>query len=387
MQIQNIAKFNLFSSPLRIQNNQRQDNFSKYNLTMQAPLDRDTVSFKALPISKTMANRSDGISIKDAKAIRKILEKPHQKLKQVFMDFMGDILTPECQIKYLGSIKFPDVSKGLVFMKDRIKGENSLCEKTAQLKLSKRDEILENIRDISGFCFILEDKNSFKELVRRFCTMVEKGIIDPVEIEYHRRAPKIKRGRVEKSYDSLDISLIEKIKNSVIKAKNPTTQFYIERDSMSGYSGLHITVQNANGTYSEIQIQLRGVHELKEKAENATYKVRNRKALADEYDMLKRVLEPIRKKDPKELSPKQLAEQNNLQSKMTEYTQETYTDAIENHPFDKEFDFLRPIYAILEPFDFNIIRQVKALCEKIKADKEAMSANDKSAGKKAGRKK
>lgn len=328
----------------------------RFGLTMAQPLSKDTVSFKGgFPTKKIMSSRGDAITNKLAQEIRLAVMPSHIALGKKFEMYFGDILSKDGQ-------------KGLVTMLHRLKSTNSICEKTATRGWTNKKEVLANMNDISGYCFVLEEQKSFTEFAKRFSKMIKKGEVDVVEVEYHRLAPKYKKGKVEKTYESLSLSGLQKIKEAIIDTKNPTTQFWREVDSMSGYSGCHITVRNHDGTKSEIQIMIRGMHDQKY-VENLFYKIRNGKTVDSKYRFIEQFLQRLKRKPAEQMTEVD----NTLQKAMTKYTQESYENVLLN-PFSTEHKFLSPFDSqrltarekeMLSDFDFNKIYKLMEACENI----------------------
>lgn len=328
----------------------------RFGLTMAQPLTKDTVSFKGgIPTKKIMSSRGDAITRQLAQEIRLAVMPGHASFGKKLTAYFGDILSKEGKT-------------GLITMEHRLKSADSICEKTATRGWTNKKEVLANMNDISGYCFVMEDKKSFTEFAKRFSEMIKKNEIDIVEVEYHRLAPKYKKNKIETTYDSLSLSGLQKIKDAIIKTKNPTTQFWREVDSMSGYSGAHITVRNHDGTKSEFQIMTRGMRNLKHD-ENLFYKIRNGKTVDPKYRFIEQFLQPLRTKAPEKMTEHDIA----LQKAMTKYTQEAYEKVLET-PFSTECKFLSPIDSqrltakekeMLSDFDFNKIHKLMEACENI----------------------
>ena len=151
-----------FSSSLQFNNaNTQPSSISKFGLTMAQPLSKDTVSFGASQQTvKRMGKRSDAISFDLARKIRESFVKPHNKLKKQFQTEFDDLLSTPYE-------------KNLLTMHDRIKTEDSIREKTASRGWITQKEVLTHMGDISGFCFILEDKKSFPAFVKVLSQMLK----------------------------------------------------------------------------------------------------------------------------------------------------------------------------------------------------------------------
>ena len=319
-------------------------------LKMAQPLTKDTISFsgKFIQTKKTCGDLKGACtSVAGRNIIRKHIDA-HIKNYELFKKrFAGKLSDEE--------------AKRLFTLLNRLKGIFSLQLKTASLGIGgmKVDEILQKINDVSGFCFVLEDAKSYEEFVNIFSDMIRHGEVNPVEVEYHRLPPVYKKNGASKNHDSLNPAITQKLKNTIYDVKNPTYQLWKDVDSRSGYSGLHVTIKNKDGTKSEIQIITRAMADLKH-YENLYYKFRNGKPLDPKYTALEPILMPLKPKDLENLTP----EEAFLQKALTKYTQEAYTERLVN-PYDVDRPFLRVSEAksltskekeVLAPFDFNKIK-------------------------------
>ena len=349
----NILSVNNFKfTPIRNnENNSQVVSFPKFGLTMAKPLSKDTVSFGQTAVAQTKKVCGDLKGACSAASARKIIQRhqdAHQKNVELFLNKFGAIVSTKD-------------GESLITLKERLKGIFSLQLKTASLGLGNlpNNEILKIISDVSGICFVLETPDSYNSFVKIFSDMIKHGEINPIEAEYHRLPPSYKRNKLDKSYDTLNPAISQRLKNTIYKYKNPTYQLWKEVDSRSGYSGLHITIANSDGTKTEIQIMTRPMAELKH-YENLYYKFRNGKPLDPKYQMLEPMLMPLKPKDPENLTD----DEKFIQKALTKYTQEAYIYQFEC-PYGVERPFLKVSEAknlsakekeLLEPFDFNKIK-------------------------------
>lgn len=363
---------NFIAPPLKIERSKSQINsMPKLGLVMPKPLAKDMVSFKAgvTNAKKLTKNVRDAVfdqtkksagDLKDAcsaETARKIIEthqKSHNKNLKLFKKKFSGWLTEKGAPNYITLL-------------DRLKGVFSLQLKTASLEIGRLPnvEILKNINDVSGFCFVLENNDSFELLVNFFTDMIKHGEVNPTEVEYHRLPPTYKGSKIDKEYNSLNPIYMQKLKNTIYDVKNPTYQLWKEVDSRSGYSGLHMVIKNPDGTKSELQIMTRAMADLKH-YENLYYKSRNGKPLAPKYSILEPVLKPIKPVDLENLTE----EEKFLQKALTKYTQEAYTERLKC-PYDRKV-FLKVAEAkslnakekeLLEPYDFNKIKLLVDACD------------------------
>ena len=218
-----------------------------HGLKMAAPLQRDTVSFKkAIMSNKAMGDFKDAISQDMALRIIKKVTPSHQKFVKLMHETFGDIIsTPN--------------EKKLLTYKQRIKSPFSIRQKTTSTN--------EELKDISGNAFILEDKKSFAQLVSRVIKLIKSGKINVDDLEYYRVAPIYKNGKTVATYNSLDVKLVQTLGDAVDQVKNEKKSILDIKPSPAGYSALHMTVKHTDGNYTEIQVMTRAMWDLK-KVEN-----------------------------------------------------------------------------------------------------------------------
>lgn len=333
---------------LNYQVSQKEQNRTSLGLKMANPLQADTISFgHAQQTVKKMGNRADAISFSLAKRIRNELIGPHEQLKEVFINRFRQYLSD-------GN------TKNLLTFFDRVKTAASICEKSATRHWNNYKSNIEKMTDVSGFCFLLEKKQSFSTFMSEFISMLEDGDIQVKEVEYHRLAPIYKSNKIIRTFDSLDQTIMQKMKKSIIDIQQPRTQFWTDVDSMSGYSAMHILVLDKEGHTHEVKIMTRGMSEL-QTIENLMYKIRNGKGIDKKYKYFEGIFEPLKVPDNERMLTD---EQKKLQAAMTKYTQDAYIDILEK-PFSENIEFLRPNNPLLKDFDFNNIRELVIACDKI----------------------
>lgn len=329
---------------------------SRFGLTMAAPLSKDTVSFGCgiKQSTKKMTNRSDGIPIALAKRIRAKKDAPHKRKTQLLLTNFGDL-----------------INNGTITFKDRLKGENSICEKSATRGWNTMDQCIEHMDDISGFCFVLNTPKAFSEVIKRIKKMLQSREIEVTNAEYHRREPKYKKSKIVESYDSLKPYELQTLKGVINKIQNPTTQIWKDVDSRSGYSGLHLTLRTKDSEKSELQIMLMTMDKVK-KIENLLYKIRNGKTVEQKYEPAEKYLAPLKPIREYATEPEKKAHEQ-LQSTMTKYIQEAYFKTLKK-PFDKNFvplavseseTLTKKEKSLIEKYDLNKIAILIEACEKM----------------------
>ena len=366
MNVLGISNFNkVFVNP----NNDSRSNIvtTNFGLKLNNPLNKDTVCFKgvkkavvedvAKQTKKTAGDLKDLITTDLEKKVRKKVTPAHKK-------FVADIKN------YFKNELSTDDEKKSITLFERVKTEFSIGQKAISRGWYTKNEILENMRDISGICFVIEDSKGFSSFVKNFSEMMKHSKANIVEVEYLRTPPVIKRGKILKSYNSLPVSGLNKLKDNIDKYLTPTQTLWKDVDSVAGYSGLHITVKHPDGNFSEVQIMTRGMHSVKD-PENFFYKVKNNKVVGKKYEMLEEYLKPLRKGDPGTMTAKQINEQKTLHKALNKYTQEAYKYAIHN-PFGHtkilsvkdSKDLTSAEKVLLARYDLNLIVDLMNCCQK-----------------------
>ena len=357
----NILQINNFKASAPIQSNSTFNNINistKFGLTMPKPLSKDIITFKgAQQTVKTAGSRANTISLKTARLLREKVKKAHEHLIDLFTKEFDGKLSVEGQ-------------KNTLTLYNRIKSEDSIRQKSSSRKWDtlKVSALLTNMTDISGFCFVLEDKKSLNEFINKFIELIKTNKIDIVEAEYHRLPSKYLKGGQVVSYDSLDQITLQKLKNTIVEQKNPSYQLWKDVDSMSGYSGLHLTLRNGDGTFTEVQVMNRGMHNFKQ-VENLYYKIRNSKDVDPKYNYIDQFMQKLKPKNPQAMTEEEKA----LQKAIRKYTQEAYEEML-SRPFDDTRIFLKVQDAVslnkkekemLDDYDFNKIGNLMKSCEEI----------------------
>lgn len=355
MNILPINNSSFAKSGLFLQKTNQFCNQDSNGLIMASPLLNDTVSFGCTKQTlKKMGSRKDTISAALAKKIRAQKEPSHKRKKQLLFDSLKNLISQECISFY-----------------NRIKGENSIREKSATRGWQTLEQVLDHMDDISGFCVILNTSKSFNETIKQLRQLLKTRIIRITEAEYHRREPKYKNSRVIASYDSLKPIELQNLKNDINRIQNPTTQIWKDVDSRSGYSGLHLILQTKDGEKSELQIMTLNMERVK-RVENILYKIRNGKTIDKTYEVVEKFLEPLRPLS-EFADEKEQAAHKNLQFAMTKYIQEAYTKTL-SRPYDKNFKLLHVSEAetltkkeqkLISKYDLNDIAILMNACEKI----------------------
>ncbi len=341
----NLNRFSQYGMPEK-----QNMNCGSYNITMNKPLRADTVSFKAaLPSNKTMGKLKDMVTELVAKRVHQKHVKPHNDMLKLIKKRFEDILSTENE-------------RNLITLHHRIKKNFSIRQKTTSIDVTNIENLFKEMKDVSGFAFILEDGKAFQQFTNILNKMIRNREINIVDLEYYRIPPLCKKSKIIESYDSLNTNLVNKIGATVDEVTNRTKPILDEKPSPAGYSGLHITIKHKDGTFSEWQVMTRAMHNLKE-IENFFYKMKEGKSLDPKYSYIEDALSAL-KPMPDYATEKEIAAQKALKSKILQYTIEAYKERLKR-PYVDRLDFLVPTDPELAKYDFNKIAALKELCESL----------------------
>ena len=328
-------------------NSQNYSNKTNFGLRMSRPLTRDEVSFKAKDITKK-GNLKDKITFKLAKQLIEPYIKPHRQMEKFILKKFKKILST-------------DSKKNYVTLGGRIKEPFSIQQKSTSLSMKDYDNLISEMHDISGFEFILEEGKSFMQFCNILTKLIKDKEINVIDIEYYRLPPIQRRGKIVESYNSLNTNLVDKIARTIDEVKHNVDSTPYEKPSRSGYSGLHLTIQNSDGTFCEWQIMTRAMHDLKQ-VENFFYKVKNAKKLNQRYKSIEKYLKALVPPD-ENASAKELAEHKRLIAKIDHYTLDAYKDVLPRL-FSDTKQFLKLADEEIAMYDFNKILKMKNKCDK-----------------------
>lgn len=364
----NILPISNFNKVFTNSNENKSNNVTtNFGLRLKSPIEADTVSFRGVKktvveevskqTKKTAGDLKDLITTDLEKKIRKKVSPAHKKFVSDIKNYFKNDLSTEQE-------------KKSITLYERVKTEFSIGQKAISRGWFTKNEILDNMRDISGVCFVLEDSKGFNNFVKNFSEMMKHSKANVVEVEYLRMPPTIKRGKVVKSYESLPLPGLLKLKGNIDKFLNPTKTLWKDVDSIAGYSGLHITVKHPDGNFSEVQIMTRSMFTVKD-PENLFYKAKNNKVIDKKYELISEYLKPLAKKNPASMSLKEKEEEKKLHKALNKYTQEAYQHAI-NNPYNMHKllsvadakELTASEKELLKRYDLNLIVELMNYCKK-----------------------
>lgn len=342
MNILPIINYNTFN---RLDRVQEKTNVSNFGLKISQPLTQDTISFKSKTSKATkkladkvleQTNKNIG-SYENSARIRDVKDKI-LKVKQGHKDLKNKILRI-----YKNDISEDVRTEGRsITLSSRVKSDDSLKAKSTSIDLNE-------ISDTSGFAFILEDTSAFNKFSTHFIELLKHGYT-VVDYEYHRLPTKYSRGKIERTFDSINPSSQQKFKTQILKYCPKMEGKMLERDSKAGYSALHMLIRDKNGIDHEVQVYIRAIADVK-KVENLVYKLKSGKEINKKYLKVSphlTLLKPPKKGE--QLTPLAKA----VQEEMKGYSMDAYIDAL-SHPYTPN-KILKPNlkkYPHLKDFDFN----------------------------------
>lgn len=361
MNILSINNFNI--KPQLFSNNQNQNNTPAFGLKLTSLLREDTLSFGAAKpkkpqkiktftekvtarTKKTAGDLKDGINNIQAIQLRLMHYGLFEKNEHLFRTTGA---------RYLSTSD----KKGIATLKSRLKSEFSIIQKTASLGIGddSNEDIAKEIKDIPGHSYIIEDAKGQAAVIKDLSDMVKHGEINPIAVKYHKLSDEYKKGKLINSFDSLNPAISAKLRKTIQDVKG--TDLWTICPSKSGYSGLHIIIKSADGKFSEIQVKVRSIADLKD-VEDLFYKATNGKKLDPKYATLEAVIRPLRPVNLECLTDEEKA----IQKALNKYSIEAYILALE-HPYEENAPFLKVIDAktltnkekdLIMQFDFNRIK-------------------------------
>lgn len=367
MNITQVKNFNLIQTFKGEQEERKSQNYAtQFGLKMKSPLCRDTVSFKAAAISnKAMGSIKDAVNNDTALKLIKKVSPSHNNFVKLMYETFGDLMSTSEKkglFSYKERIKTPfSVRQKTTSLLEEIKNNDALCRKFNSMK--DIDFFAEEMKDISGNAFILEDAKALQVFTQRFQQLVKGGKVNVVDLEYYRLAPTYKRGKIVESFDSLNSNYVNKLGKTIDEVKNNVKPILDEKPSPAGYSGMHITVKHKDGTYTEIQVMTRAMWNLKE-VENFFYKMKEGKTLDPKYSLIEKVLtslKPISQDAPE----KEKKAYKLFKDKIKMYTKEAYKERLKR-PYEDRKNFLKPsdigLGEEFNDFDFNTIDTLRQMC-------------------------
>ncbi len=327
---------------------------NKFGLRMQSPLKQDTVCFGAT--EKMLTSRTEGISLKVAKAVSLSAEPMQEKVKKFLNDTFGDLLITEL-----------NPMNPIYTIKDRVKKPGSIVEKSATRQLNSKSEVLDFMTDLNGAKIVMRDarKKVVEKVLSRLIKPIEKGEVELLEIENKRPiiTKNFKRTKKEQ-YDYAGIDFLESLQRiqetkwakSDIKEK-PLVRFDITDYTKVNYSAIHMLLRLPGEVRPfELMIMGKDVNSLKN-LDDLLFKILNNKNVDKKYKPLVDIVSKL-----KESGNKTILE------KFNQYRGEAFLFQREKEPstyaYVGAFDYFLPLKQNIPPiYDLNNLYRIMLECE------------------------
>lgn len=273
-------------NPIKFYNDKKKrQSYPYFGISLQKPLDRDTVSFKAAPTEKLLTTRTGGVS--KATAI---------KINQAAEGIQGEIenFIRGLYRKHLCSLDRPN--NLIEYVAGRAKKPDSIVEKSKIIQEDTIGGIFLNMTDLNGTKIVVRDasrKNVHKAL-DILLDAVEHGLvfIEEVEVKRPKASEKLKVSEASK-WDYADIKYLKDVVQKAEKAMGKKINFPDPQLTKVNYTAIHFLLR-LPGQQRVFELQLIGynVAELKD-LDDILFKVLNNKNVDKEYAPIVEILKPL----------------------------------------------------------------------------------------------
>lgn len=243
----------------------------------------------------------------------------------------------------------------------RKKSAKSIAEKMGHMKLTSKNDALENIHDMVGIRILVSnsDKKSGEYVGDKLLKAVKNGWIKISEIEVYRNPALSPASR----YDYIDEKRLDAI--AMASRKKVKDFNYVIRQTDFGYSAIHMGVNLPGGIKGEIQIISPRVAAFKD-IEDICYKGLSGKTLPKGYARLKASFEKLDPKINKE-----------AYDEFAEYTRQAYAFERKRRSRDTGPFLSIPEGSKIPPrLDFNYIAGIKEELDNTRREKEAIKMRE-----------
>ena len=255
--------------------------------------------------------------------------------------------------------------KPVLAITSRKKSVKSIAEKMGHMKLTSKNDALENLHDIVGVRILVSnsDRKSGEYVADRLLKAVKDGWIKISEIEIYRN-PEL---YPDDKYDYIREKRLDEI---ATEAKKKAKEFkYVTRKTDFGYTAVHFGVDLPGGIKGEIQVMSPKIAAFKD-IEDICYKGLSGKGLPTGYGRLKPAFDKIDPEVDKE-----------AYDEFAAYTRHAYAHERKKRSKDKESAFLSiPDGSRIPPrLDFNNIAKMRDSIENARREKEAQRMREEAA--------
>ena len=270
------SKRNLMSSP---------NNTSSYNLKLAAPLESDTVSFRAKAAPKMLKSRTNGTNQLTARQVYEICEKKQGEIQNFIKGLFSKYLVTEAKPNNL-----------IEYVSGRAKKPGSIVEKSCVLGIQSKNDILHKMTDLNATKAVILDA-SRKNVHKTLDILLEKikeGLIILEEVEVKRPiAAKNLKGKDKFKYDYAAPDKMEKFVEDAEAAMGKKVNFLEADYTKANYTAIHFLLR-LPGQDRVFEFQLMGHNVAKFKdLDDILFKVLNNKNVDEKYQPIIDLLKPI----------------------------------------------------------------------------------------------
>ena len=327
----NIQKISLNTiMPLCVSNRQDDNRalLPKHDITMQAPLQSDMVSFhgkigrKTLQAMKAAVKAAEKkaeeliedtgivtvkelpaeqkiwkINKKDAEGIHSAILKPQGYIKSFIHNLYDDLIYSEKNPK-----------NPILDIHDREKSVESIIEKSATRKWTSVKEILKNMTDLNGVKIVARKKAGKEEIdniLDRLVPMITSGQLELKEIEIKRpEAIKLLPAKDQEKYDYASMSMLKKlvgVQEGVWNTKKTSKEnirkvtFGKPQYTKGNYCALHLLLDLPNKQARVFEAQFMGAYVGAGKdLDDIIFKILDGKHVDKKYTRIKNLIEELK---------------------------------------------------------------------------------------------
>ena len=344
---------------------QRQNYDSRLGITMLSPLTQDTVSFKS---TKTLENRTYGISLQAAMGIHEEVSAKQVKIvrfiKKLFDDLIADEFHPTNPLKAIGN---------------RVKKPLSIVEKSATRQWNSKAEVLDFMTDLNGIRLIMRDasRSVVDRMLERLIPLIKTGALELIEIENKR--PAIVKGLPDyqaSEYDYASINMLEKliqVQEDTWNGKGRIGKERLVSQNLTGdftdanYCAIHFLMRIPGKASRVFECQLIGEHEEQAKRiDDLLFKILNNKEIEEKYRPIADLFKSIKIKKSDSAETKK--EKQRIIDLLNKYRAEVMLSQRKKEPqkySPKETIAYFPVlqYDIPKEYDFNNLSILMEICD------------------------
>lgn len=273
-------------NPIKIFNDKKKNqSYPYFGISMQKPLEKDTVSFKADPTSKLLATRKGGASKATAIKVFAIADEAQKEITKCMVRLHRKyICTPENPKNLISEIG------------GRTKKPNSIREKSIIIEEDSIAGILRNMTDLNGTKEIIRDatRKDVHKALDIILEAIENGsfILEEVEVKRPKVSEKLKASEASK-WDYADPEYLAEFVAKAEAIMDKKVEFPPPQLTKVNYTAIHFLFRfPGQKRVWEHQLMGYNVAKLKE-IDDILFKVLNNKNVDKEYEPIVEILKPL----------------------------------------------------------------------------------------------